>query len=168
MSDSLHSADDGPSQRSVEIGVAVAMLIFAAIVIYGSLQVGINWGPEGPRAGFFPFYVALAIISASLINLYRIVMDAGLSRRLFAEWGQLRQVMAVILPTTAYVLAVPWLGLYVASFLLIAVFMRWLGKYRWSLIAAVSIGVPLVAFIMFEKWFQVPLPKGPIEELLGL
>ena len=62
----------------------------------------------------------------------------------------------------------PWLGLYVASFLLIAVFMKWLGRYSWTLTLGVAIAVPLIAFVMFEKWFLVPLPKGPIEELLGL
>jgi putative tricarboxylic transport membrane protein len=168
MSDSAPHTDDGPSQRTIEIGVAAGMLVFAALVIYGSLQAGINWGAEGPRAGFFPFYVALAIVIASAINLYRIATDGGASRRLFAEWGQLRQVLSVIVPTTAYVLLIPWIGLYVASLILIAVFMRWLGKYRWPLVAAVACGVPLVAYVLFEKWFLVPLPKGPLEDFLGL
>ncbi len=167
MSDRTHPVDDGPSQRVVEIGVAVAMLVFSAVVIYGSLQAGINWGAEGPRAGFFPFYVAVMIVLASAVTLARIAMDGG-PPRLFAEWGQLRQVLSVILPTTAYVLLVPWLGLYAASLLLIAVFMRWLGNYRWSLVCAVSVGVPLIAYMMFEKWFLVPLPKGPIEDWFGL
>jgi putative tricarboxylic transport membrane protein len=29
------------------------------------------------------------------------------------------------------------------------------------------VGVPVVTFLIFEKWFLVPLPKGPIEEYLG-
>jgi hypothetical protein len=32
----------------------------------------------------------------------------------------------------------------------------------------VSIGVPLAFFLVFEKWFLVPLPKGPIENMLGM
>jgi hypothetical protein len=77
-------------------------------------------------------------------------------------------VLSVIIPTTVYVFLVPYLGLYVASFLLIALFMRWLGHYGWPLVAGVSIGVPVLAFFMFEKWFLVPLPKGPLEDWLGL
>jgi hypothetical protein len=46
--------------------------------------------------------------------------------------------------------------------------MKWLGRYGWGLVAALAIGVPAVAYVMFEKWFLVPLPKGPIEDLLGL
>ena len=166
MSDSSHAANAGPSQRSVEIGVALAMLVFAGIVIYGALLAGINWGAEGPRAGFFPFYVALMILGASLFNLVQILRQPG--KRLFAEWGQLRQVVSVIVPMVIYVAFVPWLGLYVSSFLLIAVFMSWLGRYGWKVVAPIAVGVPIVAYVMFEKWFLVPLPKGPIEDLLGL
>jgi putative tricarboxylic transport membrane protein len=45
--------------------------------------------------------------------------------------------------------------------------MRWLGRYGWGRIAAIAVGVPVVTFIIFEKWFLVPLPKGLIEEVLG-
>jgi putative tricarboxylic transport membrane protein len=70
-------------------------------------------------------------------------------------------------PTAIYVALVPVIGIYVASALLIAVFMRWLGKYGWAMVAAVSLGVPIVTFLIFETWFLVPLPKGPIEAYLG-
>ena len=41
-------------------------------------------------------------------------------REVFASWGQLRQVLSVVIPTTVYVFAVPILGMYVSSGLLIA------------------------------------------------
>jgi len=63
---------------------------------------------------------------------------------------------------------VPWLGIYLASALLIAGFMRWIGRYGWGLVALVSIALPVVAYFTFEKWFLVPLPKGPIEDVFGL
>ena len=166
MSDDSHSAGDGPSHRSVEVGFAAFTLLFAAIAIYGALLAGINWGAEGPRAGFFPFYVGLLILIAGFVNLARAL--SGDATRLFAEWGQLRQVLSVIVPTAIYVSLVPWLGLYVSSMLLIAVFMSWLGRYGWGLTTAIAIGIPVAAYLMFEKWFLVPLPKGPIEDLLRL
>ena len=57
--------------------------------------------------------------------------------------------------------------MYLASGLLIGVFMKWIGRYGWSLVIPIALAVPIVTFIVFEKWFLVPLPKGPIEELLG-
>ena len=41
------------------------------------------------------------------------------------------------------------------------------GRYGWLLTAAVSVGVPLVFFLVFERWFLVPLPKGPLEAMFG-
>jgi len=160
------SAEAGPSHRAVEIGVALTTAGFAALVIIGSLKAGINWAADGPRAGFFPFYIGLFILLASMVNLFSAVMDMP-HDKLFAEWGQLGRVVAVIIPTTVFVVLIPWIGIYMSSVLLIALFMKWLGKYRWTIVAAVSITVPLATFFVFEKWFLVPLPKGPLETMLG-
>ena len=161
-----HSRNAGPTHKAVESGVTLVIGLFGAIVVYGSIKAGINWGAEGPRAGFFPFYVGLFIIGSSLVNLWHTRRDADGS--LFAEWGQLRQVFSVVIPTAIYVASMPFIGLYLASMIFIAWFMRWLGKYEWPIIAAVALGMPIVTYIVFERWFLVPLPKGPIEEWLGL
>jgi putative tricarboxylic transport membrane protein len=132
----------------------------------GSLKVGIDWGVEGPRSGFFPFYVGLIILIASGLILFQAVIAR--SDKLFAEWSQLGSVMKVVIPTTIYVFVLPYLGIYITSAVLIGAFMKWLGRYAWGITLAVSIGVPIVTYLMFEKWFLVPLPKGPIEDWLGL
>jgi hypothetical protein len=98
----------GPSHRGVEIGVAVAMAILALIGIYGSIKVGIGWGAEGPRAGFFPFYVSLAVLISCAVNLTKTLLSPD-DGSLFAEWGQIRQVLAVVVPTAIYVAAIPFL-----------------------------------------------------------
>ena len=164
MSDTTRHGS-GPSHRWMEIGVAAIMALFGLIVIIGSLRVGIGWGPEGPKSGFFPFYIGVIIIAGSIVNLVQKFMEPD--DELFAEWGQLRQVLAVVVPTTVYVFAIPYTGIYLASAVLIALFMSWLGKYRWPLTAAIAIGVPVLVFLAFEKWFLVILPKGPIENWLG-
>jgi hypothetical protein len=156
----------GPSHRFVEAGVALLIGIFGAVVVFGSLKAGINWGAEGPRAGFFPFYIGIFIIVSSAINIWSALQEDPAA--VFAEWGQLRHVMSVVIPSAIYVAAMPFIGLYVASALFIGWFMRWLGKYRWVTVAAVALGTPLVTYIVFERWFLVPLPKGPLEDWLGL
>jgi putative tricarboxylic transport membrane protein len=162
----LSLRDHGPSQRLAEFGVAAAILLFGALTVFGAVKAGIGWGPEGPRAGFFPFYVGLFILGASIVNLLRATSVPTATR--FADWDQLRQVSAVIVPTAVYVSLVPWIGFYVSSMILIAVFMRWIGHYGWGLVALVAVGVPVGAYVLFEMWFLVPLPKGPFEEMVGL
>jgi putative tricarboxylic transport membrane protein len=156
----------GPTHKAVESGVTLTIGLFGAIVVYGSVKAGINWGQEGPRAGFFPFYVGLFIIASSAINLWHTRRDDD--GQLFAEWGQLRQVFSVVIPTAIYVGVLPYSGLYLASMVFIAWFMRWLGKYEWPIIAAIALGMPVVTYLIFARWFLVPLPKGPIEQWLGL
>jgi putative tricarboxylic transport membrane protein len=55
-----NSPDAGPTHKAVEAGVTLLIALFGAIVIYGSVKAGINWGAEGPRAGFFPFYIGIS------------------------------------------------------------------------------------------------------------
>jgi putative tricarboxylic transport membrane protein len=160
------SDDTGPTHKAAEAGVTLLIALFGAIVIIGSVKAGINWGVEGPRAGFFPFYVGILIVAASAVNLWNGLREEN--DGLFAEWRQLRQVMSVVVPTAIYVGSMPFTGLYVASIIFIGWFMRWLGKYSWLTVIAVALGMPIVTYFIFERWFLVPLPKGPIEEWLGL
>ncbi len=165
-----HPPDDpnlaGPQHRHVEMGVAVFMMLLGVITIVGSLKVGIGWAAEGPQSGFFPFWIGVLIVAASGYNFVRAYASTG--SRLFAGWGQIRQVLKVVWPMALYVAAIPWLGIYVSSVLLTAGFMRWLGRYGWALTLGVSVGLQVLAYLTFEKWFLVPLPKGPLEDLLGL
>ena len=156
----------GPRQNLVEAGVAAFMILLGIVTVFGSLQVGTGWGAEGPKSGFFPFWIGLIVIATSVHNLARAYSHG--SRGLFASWDQIVQVLKVLFPLTIYVAAIPWLGIYLASALLIAGFMRWIGRYGWLLTLSIAIGLPLVTYVTFEMWFLVPLPKGPIEDLLGL
>src|SRR5262249_23394042 len=118
----------GPSHRSVEIGVALFTAAFALIVVAGSVKAGVGWGAEGPKAGFFPFYVGLVILGSSIIN-FGAVISRGPDDRLFAEWGQLGQVMAMLVPNAIYVALLPCIGTHNGSELLLAVFMRCVRHY---------------------------------------
>jgi putative tricarboxylic transport membrane protein len=166
--DAKAAAESGPRHRSVEIGVALSTLAFGGLVLIGSMRVGMDWGVEGPRPGFFPFYISLFIIAGSIINLVQAVRPGGVKHGLFTTWEQLYRVMSVVVPTSIYVALVPFLGIYVSSIFLIGVFMMWLGGYNLWKTLPIAIGVPVVAYIVFERYFQIPLPKGPVEYWLGL
>jgi len=156
-------------QKSAELAVAAFFFAIGAIVIYDSARLGTGWQEvHGPRPGYFPFYLGLIMCAASLINAVRALLVKHTDDKAFVEVGQLKLVLTVLVPTAVYAGLVGWIGIYVASFLYIAVFMRWLGKYPWWKAAVVPGCVIVVFFVVFEKWFKVPLPKGPLENLLGL
>ena len=62
---------------------------------------------------------------------YRARRCANPGGKLFAKWGTASKVWSVVVPTAIYAALIPYLGLYVSSALLIGIFMRWFGKYRW-------------------------------------
>jgi len=154
-------------QRSAEVVVAALFLLIGAIVIYDSVRLGARWGDDGPQAGYFPFYIGVLVCGASLVNMLVAWLKVGRDK-VFVEFGALKLVLTVLVPAVIYVALIAWLGIYLSSALFVAFFMRWLGKYAWWKVAAVSIGNSVVFFLIFEMWFKVPLPKGWFERLLGL
>ena len=159
------------SMRVWEVIVAIGFLIFGAVIVWDSRRLGSAWASDGPQAGYFPFYIGLIIIISAAAILLAALNSGAKGAKTFVTWGQLRMVLTVMVPSIVYVVLIMnpvySLGIYEASAIFIAMFMRFLGKYRWPKIAAVSLGVMFVFFLMFEVWFKVPLPKGPIEALFG-
>ncbi len=170
----MEQAEQGRAVGSVrlwEMIVAGAFLAFGALVVWDSRRLGSQWASDGPQAGYFPFYIGLIICIASAINLWRAFGMGAAGGKPFVRWDQLRMVLIVMVPCSFYVLLIANpiynFGIYEASAIFIALFMRLLGKYSWAKAAAVGVATVVVFFLMFEIWFQVPLPKGPIEALLG-
>jgi putative tricarboxylic transport membrane protein len=155
-------------QKSAEIAVAAVFLLLGGSVVFDSIRLGARWGEDGPQAGYFPFYIGLLVCIASAVNLILAWIGKKDAGRVFVGVAQLKMVLAVLVPASLYVALIVWTGIYAASVIFIAFFMRWLGKYAWWKVAAVSVGTMAVFFLIFESWFKVPLPKGPLENLLGL
>ena len=171
MSDESSEAqrDSGAAlgSRWPEVIVAAGLTLFSLAVIIDSIRVGTGWADDGPRSGYFPFYIGLLLLVASLTVLVQALLSWRRPDPVFAEREQLVRVAAVLVPMIVYVAAIALVGIYLASLVLIAYFMRRHGKFGWPGTALVSVGVPLAFFMVFERWFLVPLPKGPIEHLLG-
>ena len=166
MSPAPDQKDGSVGVRWPELAVALLLMALAGLVITDSLRVGTGWADDGPRAGYFPFYIGLALLlSAGSVALKQLLRWRV--HEPFAERAQLSSVWAILWPMTVYVGLITVLGIYVSSVVLIGFFMLRHGKHNAALTAAVAVGVPLVFFVVFERWFLVPLPKGPIEAMLG-
>ncbi len=153
--------------RWPELLVAVFLMVLAVLVITDSMRVGIGWADDGPKAGYFPFYIGILLLaSSSWVALTTLLQWRKLTQS-FVEREAFSGVVAVAWPSLVYVGLIAFLGIYVASVVLIAYFMKRHGKYGGASTAGVSIGVMAVFFVVFERWFLVPLPKGPLEALFG-
>ena len=154
------------SVKVAECIVAGIIIALGVLVMVDSLRLGHRWVSDGPQAGYFPFYIGVILCISGAVNALRALRDPYV--RTFVTRGQGKLVLLVLVPLIGYVGLIALLGIYVASTIYIALFMIWLGKYGWAKTAAVSLGVSLAFFLMFEVWFKVPLIKGPLETALGL
>ncbi|MGE5169974.1 MAG: tripartite tricarboxylate transporter TctB family protein, partial [Rudaea sp.] len=143
------------------IATAAVVLLFGLLFLYTSYELGFRWGSDGPQSGFFPFYVSLFLcIASAAILIHGLRGTDRKSHEIFVSADQFRQVLSVLIPAGIFVLGIQLIGIYVASAFYIAVFMRWLGKYSWLKSLLLALAVSVIAFMMFEVWFQVPLYKG--------
>ena len=153
--------------RSVDIVVYLLLLGLALLLGYDNWRSGAAWESDGPQSGYFPFYLSLMLGAASLYGLADKVFMATGSGGTFVNREQFSRVMQVFVPTLLFCVLMQWLGLYVASFLLIAGFMWFVGGIApWkSLLTAFLFTV--IMFITFDVAFDVIMPKGPLEAAFG-
>jgi hypothetical protein len=155
------------SKRTMEIVVALLFLVVGGVVMGDSLRLGMGWESDGPQPGYFPFYIALAMSIASLVNLYRALFRGVGANIPFVTRSAFIKIVTVLIPLLVYVAAIRSIGIYVASTIYVALFMWYFGRYAIWKGVLVGAGIATALFFMFERWFLVPLPKGPLEAWLG-
>jgi len=151
--------------RTADFVTASVLMLLGSVVLFDAVRLGIGWGTDGPKSGFFPFWLAVILIVACGIIILQTFWRS--SRDVFVTREQLGPVLKVLWPATAMVVLTHFVGLYVASALYIGFYMRWVGRHSWLAVVVLSIGIPVATFLTFEQWFLVPMPKGPLEAWLG-
>ena len=167
--DAASAADSPPvaSVRAADVTVSLLLLVLAGLLGFDNWRTGMGWDATGPQAGYFPFYLGLILAAASLYGLITALVKGAGATQTFLTRDQLLRVMQVFIPTLLFCLLTQWLGLYVASFFLIAGFMRIIGRIAlWkSMLTALLFAI--IMFVTFDIAFDVIMPKGPLEALLG-
>ncbi len=155
----------GVRARTAELAASAGLAALGFLMVTDSYRLGIAWDLDGPQSGTFPFWTGLVLIAASLATFASAALTR--SRAIFATTEELARVARLFVPATLFVAAVLAIGLYLPAAALIAWFMAVLGGYRLLTSALSGLGGSVVIFVVFETWFLVALPKGPIETLLG-
>jgi putative tricarboxylic transport membrane protein len=153
--------------RAVETAVSLLLVALSITLGYDNWRTGIAWDSTGPQAGYFPFYLCVILAGASLYGLVVAFLARKQASETFVTRAQLRRVMQVFVPTLLFCLATQFLGLYVASFLLIAAFMRMVGRIAsWKSLLTAFLFTAIM-FVTFDIAFDVIMPKGPLEAAFG-
>ena len=170
VDDPTAPSDESPAvttTRKVEVVVYLLLLVLALLLGFDNWRSGAGWARDGPQSGYMPFYLCVILAGASLFGLGVAFMQRADAASTFVTRDQLRRVAQVFLPTFLFCLLTQWLGIYVASFVLVAGFMRIIGRIALWKSLLTSFLFALVMFLTFEVAFDVIMPKGPIEGLFG-
>jgi hypothetical protein len=170
VDDPTAPADNSPvvtDARTVEVAVYLLLIVLALVLGYDNWRTGMGWAKDGPQSGYLPFYLCVILASASMYGLGLVFVRRRRASQPFVTRDQLRRVLQVFFPTLLFCLAMQWLGLYVASLLLVAGFMRFIGRIAWWKALLTSVLFALIMFATFEIAFDVIMPKGPLEAAFG-
>ena len=170
VDDPTAPSDDSPAvttTRTVEVVAYLLLVAFALVLGFDNWRTGMGWAKDGPQSGYLPFYLCVILAGASLWGLGSAFLKRNDAARTFVTRDQLRRVMQVFVPTFLFCLAMQWLGLYVASFLLVAGFMRIIGRIALWKCVVTALAFSLIMFFTFEVAFDVIMPKGPLEIFFG-
>lgn len=155
--------------RKAEIVTSLILLIISALVIYEALRLGFGWGLEGPQPGFFIFWLGLGLGICCVVTVLGVLFDRTiLAGHDFIAKKSLPVVLKVFFPMAGAILLMEFVGFYIASALYLAFFMRWVGRFSWGMVLLVGFLFAFSHYLLFEKWFLVPLPKGFLEPYIGL
>ena len=155
--------------RRAELVTAAVMAAFSIYVMWKSTELPIGWIPEeGPGGGAFPFWLSLGMLVASVLifaRTWRGLTPESQSTAPFIPPSIRPLIYSVVIALTAMIAGIHVVGVYFSVPVFLAYYMRVLGGHGWRITAAVSLSVPVVTFLFFEKALLIILPKGITDEL---
>ncbi len=163
--------------------VAGVLVIVGLGVAWKSTELPIGILPkEGPGGGFLPFWLSLGISVAALGVFAQSFFggppaegdeEAGDGQAAGAEggfvsWEGFLDILRVAIPALIMVLLISTISIYIAAAGFVFYCLFYVGRHGMRVSLAVSVGVPIGVFLIFEKFLIVPLPKGYLEPLFYL
>jgi hypothetical protein len=152
------------SRRSLETATALLTGAFGAAVVVSSLGNGIGWSAAGVDAGTFPFIVGFIILSGSVFNLVRGWLEA---RDILLRPSELKRLAMLFIPAAVYVGVIPLIGMYLASAAYVFGALAWHKRGAFVFAGIAAIGTTLALYLIFERTFQISLPRGLLGDFIG-
>src|SRR2546428_3504086 len=112
--------------RVADLVTASVLLLVGGVVVFDAVGIGIGWGTDGPKSGFFPFWLGMLLIAACALILGQAArrVDA----KPFVRREQLGPVLKVLWPAVALVVLTLWLGVLASAAVYTGLCLRWTGR----------------------------------------
>lgn len=138
-------------------------LFLSFVIAEESYRLGVG-NLHSPQAGFLPFVASIVLGALSLLLVLSTrrrgprgaveAEDITFNKRL------LLKVVWVILSLFLYAIFLDALGFVLVSMILIAFLLRVIEPQKWYVVTLGTILIPVFAYLLFDHFLQVQLPKG--------
>jgi putative tricarboxylic transport membrane protein len=120
-----------------------------------------------PGPGFITFFAGTILSFLSLILLVSSIRNRKLQTGLGDLWKGLEvgKAIYVLSLLAVYALVLQTLGFLVSTFLLLSLLFRVKAKYSFRRVIILSFLISTGAYLLFDFWLRVPLPKGVLERI---
>ena len=153
--------------RTAELVMAIIMALASIGLMVKSTELNIGWVQgRGPGAGAWPFWLAAGMLLCCIATAIRWYLritpesrnnDQFMSRETVNIVGLSAGAILFLLAATHFV------GLYLALVFFLLFYLKYLGRHKWGLTIALTIGIPIFIFCLFEWALTIPLPKAITE-----
>jgi hypothetical protein len=148
--------------KTIDCLFAGCLSVLGLYVVWNAVTYGYMRGTT-PGPGFFPFWVGLAMVGLSVTNLVRSLRGLEVLKSQFDAVG-LYKALAIVGAITLFIVMTPWLGMLVASGLLVpaiafAIRPRWTPRFA-ATVLMIAVGFPVLCHFLFAVYLRVPLVRG--------
>ena len=155
--------------RKPETIAGSVLVLLGLVLMREASRVPISWTDVGPGAGFFPFWLAAGVTICGAVlaaqSLQASLADgAGKKAKAFIPPETRKPLLVAFVPMVLLVAAMRYLGIYLGGGIYLAAYMSAVGRHKWLPTLLVSVLVPTALFLLFERWFLLPMPKGIVLE----
>ena len=155
--------------RQAELLMAIATCLMSLGLMWSSTDgLAIGWVPgKGPGSGFWPFWLSLGMLLASITTLVRWFLRATPESRSTEPYMSRASLTIVGTSVGALLLllvGIHTVGIYISLLIFLFLYVKILGNHSWAITIFIVLGAPVAIFALFEWALQIPLPKAVTEE----
>ena len=155
--------------RQAELLMTIATILASLGLMWSATDgLAIGWVPEkGPGSGYWPFWLSFGMLLCAIATLVRWFTRASPESRSnepFIAVGAGTVVATTAGALLVLLIAIHLVGIYIALFLFLLFYLKFLGRHDWPITIFLVGGIPIGIFALFEWALQIPLPKAITEE----
>lgn len=155
--------------RQAELMMAVFLALCSIGLMIKSSELNIGWVEgRGPGSGAWPFWLSTGMLLCCILTIFRWFRRATPESRNNAPY-MTRDTVVIVGTSAGAILgllgATHFIGIYASLVLFLLFYLRFIGRHNWLKTMALTVGIPVFIFCLFEWALKIPLPKSITEPL---